>query len=171
VLQSSNITDDMVYTIGGTVIPRFHLVSHRNSNDTGLNDGTMPLAEGWHHEIDKIRAREFKYLADKLASYTTPLGSLLDVGCAIWTNTLGAGNHIHHNLPWIFAGRANGAIKTGRYLNVSNNTGSDPRGNVTVNRLLNDVIAIAGVRRADGSLVDDFGDASLPKGFVPDLRA
>ncbi len=39
------------------------------------------------------------------------------------------------------------------------------------NRLFNTVLNAVGVRKSDGSPVDDFGDASLPKGELSGLRA
>lgn len=52
---------------------------------------------------------------------------------------LGTGNHNHHNLPWVIAGKARGRLKTGQFLNVSNNMGSDEAGNVANIRMLNSV--------------------------------
>jgi hypothetical protein len=60
-------------------------------------------------------------------------------------------------VPYISAGSARGFLKTGQVVNL---------GGAANNRVLNTFINAAGVRKKDGSLVDDFGDASLSKGVV-----
>ena len=120
-------------------------------------------AQEMHHEIDKLHARLFKYLLDKLASYSTPDGTLLDSGVAAWTNDLAHGvSHGYNNVPWILAGSAGGYLKQGQYVDG---------GNVTHNRLFNTLLNALGVRKADGSPVDDFGDPSLAKGEIASMKA
>jgi hypothetical protein len=170
-LQIGDGTDGMTYTVDGVTLPRFHLISHRASSDGTIGDGTMPDAVNQHHKIDRVHMRQLKYFLDKLASYQTPEGNLLDVGYVLWANQCGTGNHNFHNIPFIVAGRARGFWKTGQYASARGGTGAGSAGNVTNNKLLNTCINASGVRKPDGALVDDFGDASLAKGVLTALIA
>jgi hypothetical protein len=146
----------------GETLPRFHQISHRIYSD-GSEGETIEGAQEMHHEIDKLHARLFKYLIDKLASYSTPEGTLLDAGVAAWTNDLGHGvSHNYQNVPWILAGSCGGYLKQGQYVDA---------GNVTHNKLFNTLLNAVGAKKADGSPVDDFGDPSLAKGEIAALKA
>ena len=146
----------------GATLPRFHQISHRIYSD-GSEGDPIEGAQEMHHEIDKLHARLFKYLLDKLASYATPEGTLLDSGVAVWTNDLGHGvSHNYQNIPWVLAGSCGGFLKQGQYVDA---------GNVTHNKLFNTLLTAVGVRKADGSPVDDFGDPGLAKGMIDSLKA
>ena len=146
----------------GATLPRFHQISHRIYSD-GAEGDPIEGAQEMHHEIDKLHARLFKYLLDKLASYSTPEGTLLDSGVAAWTNDLGHGvSHNYQNIPWVLAGSCGGFLKQGQYVDA---------GNVTHNKLFNTLLTAVGVRKADGSPVDDFGDPSLAKGMIDAMKA
>ena len=146
----------------GETLPRFHQISHRIYSD-GAEGDPIEGAQEMHHQIDKLHARLFKYLLDKLASYSTPEGTLLDSGVAAWTNDLGHGvSHNYQNIPWVLAGSAGGFLKQGQYIDA---------GNVTHNKLFNTLLTAVGVRKADGSPVDDFGDPSLAKGLIESMKA
>jgi hypothetical protein len=146
----------------GETLPRFHQISHRIYSD-GAEGDPIEGAQEMHHEIDKLHARLFKYLIDKLSSYSTPDGTLLDSGVAAWTNDLGHGvSHNYQNIPWVLAGSAGGFLKQGQYIDA---------GNVTHNKLFNTLLTAVGVRKADGSPVDDFGDPSLAKGMIDAMKA
>jgi hypothetical protein len=128
----------------------------------GSDGEPIPNAEGLHHDIDKKFAGYFKYLLDKLASFQTPTGTLLDDGVAVWLNDLADGPpHGSTNLPWVLAGGAGGALKTGQYV----------RGNWTINRIHNTIGAAVGLKNAAGAPLDDFGDDRYPKGHVDGLLA
>jgi len=146
----------------GQLLPRFHQISHRIFSD-GAEGDPIEGAQEMHHEIDKLHARLFRYLLDKLQSYAQPNGSLLDNSVAVWTNDLGHGvSHNYVNIPWVIAGSAGGYLKQGQYVDA---------GNVTHNQLLNTLLNAVGARKADGSLVDDFGDPSLKKGQISAMLA
>jgi Protein of unknown function (DUF1552) len=150
----------------GELLPRFHQISHRIFGD-GTEGDPIEGAQEMHHEIDKLHARLFKYLLDKLSSYSTPDGTLLDSGVAAWTNDLGAGvSHTFENIPWVLAGSCGGYLKQGQYVDASNG-GSK----VTHNKLFNTLLNAVGARKADGGLVDDFGDASLERGEISVMKA
>jgi hypothetical protein len=80
----------------------------------------------------------------------------------VWTNQIATGSHDYRRLPHITAGRARGALRTGLFVDV---------GEVTNNRMLNTWLTAAGVRKAGGAPVDDFGDGSLSKGLVSQALA
>lgn len=146
----------------GEQLPRYHQISHRIFSDGATGD-PIEGAQEMHHEIDKLHARLFRYLLDKLASYSQPNGTMLDNSVAVWTNDLGHGvSHNYVNIPWVIAGSAGGYLKQGQYIDA---------GNVTHNQLLNTLLSAVGVRKADGSPVDDFGDASLKKGQIAGMLA
>ena len=165
-IQMGQGNDGTQFTIpgyrGGQQLPRFHQISHRIFGDGDVGD-PIDGAQEMHHEIDKLHARLFRYLLDKLASYSQPNGTLLDNSVAVWTNDLGHGvSHNYVNIPWVIAGSAGGYLKQGQYVDA---------GNVTHNQLLNTLLNAVGVRKADGSLVDDFGDPSLKQGQISGMLA
>jgi Protein of unknown function (DUF1552) len=151
-----NGNDQTQYTVDGVKLERYHHISHRVRSD-GAEGAAIPDAEELHHKIDKKFAGYFKYLLDKLSSFTTPTGTLLDDGAAVWFNDLADGPpHGSTNLPWIVAGSAGGKLKTGQYL----------RGNFTINKLHNSIGAAVGVTNAAGEPLDDFGAADYEKGPI-----
>jgi hypothetical protein len=173
VLQSGDGTDGMQYVIDGVTLPRFHPLSHRATSDSTIGDSPMKgQMEIWHHQIDIIRLNLFKHLLDNMAMYTTPEGSLLDVGFAMWTNTVATGYHRQTNLPFLIAGDARGYFKTGQHVTANGGPISDAAKDcVTNNQLLNTLIGAFGVQKPGGGPVDDFGDASLPKGVLTGLTS
>ena len=54
-----------------------------------------------------------------------------------------------------------GNLAVGQYINVREGNTYLPH-----NRMFNTILSAAGVRKGDGSLVDDFGDESLPRGLL-----
>jgi hypothetical protein len=60
------------------------------------------------------------------------------------------------------AGSAGGFLKQGQYVDA---------GNVTHNKLFNTLLTAVGVRKTDGSPVDDFGDPGLAKGLIANMMA
>jgi hypothetical protein len=168
VLKIGDRIDDHVYTYNGQSA-KFHDVSHRQ----------VPNAVDFHHYIDRMMLNYYKHLLDKLSTYTTPSGPLLDQGVAIYCNQCATGAHSFSNIPWIQAGSANGYFKKGQYLAVG--TGQQPAGSQDgkggdgsvsgVNKVLNNLLNAAGVTKMDGTPKDDFGDPSLPKGLLTDLNA
>jgi Protein of unknown function (DUF1552) len=147
---------------GGEKLPRFHQISHRIYGD-GTEGDPIDGAQEMHFEIDKLHGRLFKYLIDRLAAYSTPEGTLLDSGFAVWTNDLAHGvSHGYRNVPWVFAGSCGGFLKQGQYVDA---------GNVTHNKLFNTLLEAVGVKNSDGTPVDDFGDPSLSKGQIDVMKA
>ncbi|HKU43555.1 MAG TPA: DUF1552 domain-containing protein, partial [Polyangiales bacterium] len=154
-----NGNDQTQYEINGKVYERFHHISHRVRSD-GSSGEAIPNAEALHHDIDKKFAGYFKYLLDKLEAIATPTGTLLDDGIAVWFNDLADGPaHSSKNMPWVLAGSAGGALKTGQYI----------KGDWTINRIHNTIGAAVGAKNASGGRLDDFGDARYPKGHIDGL--
>lgn len=161
-LQIGDGNDSTEYVIGGVKQPRFHQITHRIYSDGATGD-PIPDAFEKHHQIDRIHARMFKYLLDKLSAYKLPTGTLLDQGVAVWTNDLATGpGHRYDNLPFVIAGGAGGYLKQGQYVDAT-----EAKKLVTNNRILNTLGAAVGVKNAAGGPLDDFGDPSLAKGQIP----
>jgi hypothetical protein len=168
VLKVGDRIDDHVYTYNGQTA-KFHDVSHRQVSN----------AVDFHHYLDRMMLNFYKYMLDKLSTYETPSGPLMDQGVAIWTNQCATGAHSFSNIPWIQAGTANGFYKQGQYLTVG--TGQQPGGSQDgkggdasvsgVNKMLNTMLTAAGVTKADGSPTDDFGETTLPKGIFSEMLA
>ena len=168
VLKIGDRIDDHVFNMNGQSF-KFHDASHR----------TMNNAIDLHHACDRLFANHYKYLLDLLTSYTTPTGTLLDEGVAVWTNQCATGAHSFSNVPWVLAGTAKGFFKKGLFVQVG--TGQMPGGSQDgkagdpsvsgVNKMLNTLLTAAGVTKTGGAPTDDFGDASLPKGIFSELLA
>ena len=160
-LQVGGCNDHTRYTIDGVEAPPFHYISHRVMSDGG--DGEeIPNAIELHHQIDRIHARYFKHLLDRLNAYTLPGGgTLLDSSVNLWTNSISDGPpHSGKDIPNVLAGGALGFLKTGLHIQAEGYT----------NKLLNTIISAAGARKSDGALVDNFGDPD-DVGLLDDLIA
>lgn len=156
-----NGNDQTQYIVDGVKFERYHHISHRVKSD-GEDGEPIPDAEELHHKIDKKFAGFYKYLLDKLSSFTTPTGTLLDDGATVWFNDLADGPpHGSTNLPWVIAGGAAGALKTGQYI----------RGNFTINKLHNSIGSALGLTNAAGQPLDDFGASDYEKGRIDALMA
>ncbi|GAB4197452.1 MAG: hypothetical protein OHK0013_05650 [Sandaracinaceae bacterium] len=161
-LQVGEGNDQTQYRLAdGTVLPRFHWISHRIYSD-GAEGETIPNAVDLHHQVDRIQLRLFRHLLERLDMYTSPYGgSLLDDGVCVWVNDLANGPpHGGTNVPWILAGSAGDRLRTGVYVDA---------GGVTYNKILNTIGAAVGCTESDGSPLEHFGDASLAPGRVDEL--
>ncbi len=167
VLKVGDRIDDHTYTFNGQSA-KFHDVSHRQA----------PNSLEFHVYLDRMMLGFYKYLLDKVSSYTTATGPLMDQGVTIWTNQCATGAHSFSNIPWIQAGTANGFFKQGQYVVVG--TGAQPGGSQDgragdasmsgVNKMLNTLLQAAGVTKTGGAVYDDFGDATLPKGIFTEMK-
>ncbi|HVR19684.1 MAG TPA: DUF1552 domain-containing protein [Polyangiaceae bacterium] len=144
VLKIGDREDDHQLTLNGTTFV-FHTASHR-----AIANGASLC-----HQVDRLHARYFLELVNRLATTQTTTGPLLDQGVTVWTNQVANGSHSFQNVPWILAGSANGYLKTGTFVQVTHQT----------NRMLNTLLTAAGVARTN------FGDASLTAGVVPEILA
>ena len=82
-----------------------------------LADDDAP-AVGKLTQINTWYAQQFAYLVAKLAAAQETDGSrLLDSSLLLWCNDLGKGNtHKGEKAPYVLAGKAGGAVRTGRFL-------------------------------------------------------
>jgi hypothetical protein len=166
-LQIGNGNDATQYTINGVKYERFHHISHRINSD-GSEGSTIVNAALKHHDIDKLFASMFKTLLTALSGYKTPTGTLLDEGVSVWLNDLSNGPpHSTRNMPYVCAGSAGGVLKNGVYVDAA-----DVATNkfVTHNKFLNTIGAAVGCKNAAGGELDDFGDATLAKGQIPQMK-
>lgn len=151
----------------GELMENFHYLSHRRlSHDS--SGSVISGADLLHHYVDRQFAQTFNHLLDRLAAYQVPGGgSLLDQGVAAWFNDNGNGpGHSSRNLPWVVAGSGGGLLRQGEYLELAG-------GNNTPNhhRLLATLGNAAGMRNADGTLFDSFGDPELGGGLLDEALA
>jgi hypothetical protein len=160
-VQVGAALDHTRYTVNGVETPPYHYVSHRQQGDAGSGDA-IPDAQLLHHEIDRIHARMFKHLLDRLSAYTLPTGgTLLDSSVNLWTNSLANGPpHSGKGVPSIIAGGAGGFLKTGLDIEVEGYN----------SKSLSTIASACGVTKDDGSLVDNFGDPENP-GLLDEIIA
>ena len=166
-LQIGTGNDSTRYYVNGERQNTFHRISHRIDGD-GSEGPPIPNADLLHHEIDRIHARMFAHLIDRLAMYPGPSGgTLLDDSFALWTNDLSNGPpHSYRNIPQIIAGSAGGFLRTGQYIDAS-----EGNGEVTHNKFLNTLLSAAGLQNGSGGYYDSFGDSSLDGGVIPAMIA
>ena len=133
------------------------------------DDALLDLFTGddLRHDVDKLFARLFGYLIERLSSYSTPTGTLLDEGASVWLSDVATGDHSPNNLPYVVAGSAGGFLKTGLYVDAA--AGSDDY--LPHNRFLNTIGSAVGCKNKSGAPLDDFGDVSLPRGLVDAMLA
>ena len=159
-LQVGNGNDGTRYTWQGEQFPSYHWISHRIFAD-GSEGDPIPDAQSKHNAVDRIHARLFGRLIDRLSAYTTETGTLLDKGACVWMNDLSNGPpHSISNLPYVIAGSADGFLRTGAYVDA---------GDVTHNKLLNTLATAVGLRKSNGDPVDDFGHESLEGGLIGEM--
>ena len=161
-LQIGNGNDATRYWWEGEQLPSYHWISHRIFAD-GSDGDPIPDAQSKHNAVDRIHARLFGRLIERLSAYTTETGTLLQKGVCVWMNDLSNGPpHSVNNLPYVLAGGADGFLRTGTYVDA---------GDVTHNKMLNTLATAVGLRKGDGGPVDDFGHESLERGLINEMMA
>ncbi|MGB5194980.1 MAG: DUF1552 domain-containing protein [Polyangiales bacterium] len=161
-LQIGNGNDGTRYWWEGEQFPSYHWISHRIFAD-GSEGDPIPDAQSKHNAVDRIHARLFGRLIDRLSQYTTETGTLLQKGVCVWMNDLSNGPpHSVNNLPYVLAGGADGFLRTGAYVDA---------GDVTHNKMLNTLATAVGLRKGNGDPVDDFGHESLEGGLISEMMA
>ena len=154
-LQIGDGNDSTEYTVNGQRLPSFHWVSHRIYSD-GSDGEAIEGAYEMHKAIDRLFAQTFLHLLDRLNEH-----GVLDQGCAVWCNDLGAGpSHTYNNVPFILAGSAGGRLAVGQHLDL---------GGITHNRLFNTLATAMGVKGEEW--VEDFGHPDLEGGVISELLA
>jgi hypothetical protein len=103
----------------------FHGVSHHGEDPRRILD----LAK-----INKYHVAMVAYLANNLASKKEGDGTLLDHSMILFGSNMGNSNqHVHHDVPHILVGGANGRLKGGRHLAYPSKT--VPTGNLLLSVL------------------------------------
>jgi hypothetical protein len=84
--------------------------------------------------VDQWFVAQLAYLLDRMKQVKEGDGTMLDNTLVFFANNMGIGSrHTTYDMPWILAGRAGGAVKTGRLLRWA---GGTPNQNVPHNGLL-----------------------------------
>ncbi|MEM9191789.1 MAG: DUF1552 domain-containing protein [Myxococcota bacterium] len=161
VVQMGECNDGTRFYVDGTQQNSFHRISHRVDID-GSDGPRIPNADVLHHEIDRIHARMFRHLLDRLIMYPGASGgTLLDDTIAVWSNDLGNGPpHSSRDLPFVIAGSGGGFLRQGLFVNV---------GDEIHNKMFNTLISAHGVTNPGGGYYDSFGAGSLPGGVLDDI--
>jgi hypothetical protein len=90
-----------------------HAISHDPDSNVTSREQLVAINR-WH-------AEQFAYLLGKLASTSEGAGRQIDNTLVLWVNGLAKGNiHSHAPQPNVLAGRAGGALETGRFLDIRN---------------------------------------------------
>jgi len=147
-----------------------HLISHRVVSFTSSTE--LNGAEDMLHSIDLWHAKQFRYLMDRLNSYTDLEGTVLDNSALVWLNELSDGkSHHYRDLPFVIAGSAGGYLQQGQFMNLSKL--ADPlslglRGLTEVaphNKLLTTLCNAMGAKTPAGGPVTNFGSYGLAGEF------
>lgn len=97
-----------------------HSLSHAPSSDQVAHEEWI-RRDTWH-------AEQLAYLLTRMESIREGGGTLLDNSLILWVTDVAVGNtHSHASMPFLLAGGAGGAVRTGRYVQL---------GSVPHNRLL-----------------------------------
>jgi len=107
-----------------------HDLSHHGDDDAAAQD-KLTRINNWY-------AQQLATLIGKLKSVPEGDGTMLDHTLILWCNELAKGNvHSHINAPYVLAGKAGGALKTGRFLSYD--------GDVPHNNLLLSILHAMGI--------------------------
>lgn len=126
-----------------------HAMSHAPDSDTATW-ANLAKVYTWY-------STKFGELLDRLAAIPEGAGSVLDNTLVVWGSELGKGNsHSFAQVPFVLAGGAGGALRTGRFLQYG--------AGVTHNRLLVSLCRAMGV-----TTIDKVGNTDLGSGPLPGL--
>jgi hypothetical protein len=107
-LQAEHSVGDVRFTWLGA--SRGH---HALSHDPDTNLDTKEMLT----KINEWLSAQLAYLLGKMQAVTEEGGTLLDNVLLFWCNELARGNaHSHPDMPFVLAGKAAGALRTGRFL-------------------------------------------------------
>ncbi len=101
--------------------PRFTWIGiNRGHHEISHEPDGNAMAQEQLTKIDTWYAGQLAYLIGKLKAIPEGTGTMLDNTLIVWCNEVGKGNaHSHNELPFVLAGRAGGAIRTGRFLKAN----------------------------------------------------
>ncbi len=154
------------------------------------NEADVPVADrsffpitgiGWHARVHRdqgspanhpvlvngfrIYGKQFKYLLDRMDGIVEPNGkTLLDNSLVLWISEFGdGGSHSPNNLPVVLAGGLQGALTTGRFLDMSVRAGQATR--YTTGDLHTSILKLFGFNETFGFT----GATGLNHGGIPGL--
>ncbi|MGK3982193.1 DUF1552 domain-containing protein [Sorangium sp. So ce136] len=108
-------------------------------------------------DIGRWQAEQLAYLLGKLDAVPEGAGTLLDNTIVLWCTDISAGqSHSRRDMPYVIAGRAGGALRTGRFLSYA----GDPHNNL--------LVALCNAMGVD---VSTFGNPAYCTGPLPGLLA
>lgn len=126
-----------------------HALSHSNVSDEGKQQQLI--------DIGRWQAEQLAYLLGKLDAVQEGTGTLLDNTLVLWCTDIAQGqSHARRDMPYVIAGGAGGALRTGRYLRYE----GDPHNNLLVT-----------LCNAMGVDVSTFGNPAYCTGPLPGLLA
>lgn len=108
-LQIDQLSNDEFGAPPGDVHADF---AHQTNSD--------PEAARWMTEYNRRHTDIFAHLIGQLQAYPDGSGTLLDSTAVVWISELANGPHELDKIPIVLAGRAGGALKTGRYVSYAN---------------------------------------------------
>lgn len=98
---------------------RFTFMDMRNYDGHSLShagDGNQTMQTEWERMLVWY-ADQFAYMLDAMKAVPEGDGTLLDNSLVLWVNEISRGNtHSHVDMPFLIAGGAGGALRTGRWL-------------------------------------------------------
>lgn len=125
VVQASQHTSELVMSrFAGTKLhaPGLEMRSHEASHYGEVSDPKLAVyvaQRTWFVE-------QFAYLLDQLAARPDGDGTMLDSSIVLLASEVSDGNtHSHDDMPFVVAGRAGGALRSGRLLSYSGRSHSD----------------------------------------------
>jgi hypothetical protein len=144
------------HTIGDNDGTIYSWLGHTTSHHTMTHAPDSDTATwGQVQQIYTFYAQKFAALLDRLAAVKEGAGTMLDNTLVVWGSELGKGNsHSFAQVPFVVAGGASGAVRTGRFLQVAAGT--------THNRLLVSIAQAMGVTSMNTVGGTDTGTGPLP---------
>jgi hypothetical protein len=136
--------------------------SNRSYDEAGVPEGHHDVSHhGGHPDkllkkqmIDTFHIRQFAYVMNRLQSIKEGDGTLLDNCMIVYGGGISDGNaHNHNNLPILMAGKAGGALKTGRHITYADQT---PMNNLYLSMLDRMGVPVETLGNSTGKLVTLF---------------
>lgn len=115
-----------------------------------------------HYEVDGFTLPSYHELTHGLAAEEDYGDYMLDSAVAVFVSDVATGTHRYDQIPWVIAGRGDGTLRNGEYVDA---------GDVTHDRLLATLLTAAGHRTDDGAPIEQFGDPSLASGLIDEMLA
>lgn len=130
VVQASQHTSELVMSrFAGTPLyrPNFDMRSHQASHYGQTSD---PKFDDYVKQRTWL-VEQFAYLLEQLKARPDGSGTMLDTSVVLLCSEISDGNtHSHDNMPFILAGRAGGALRTGRLFDFYGRRHSDLLGTI-----------------------------------------